>query len=128
MCNFCNLDQAKKSILTTEFFFVIFDRAMVTEGHALIVLKRHAPSILDLNQADWFDLRTAVHKSMKRLGAQFHTDSYNFGINEGAAAGQTVPHFHMHVFPRRAGDVKDPRGGIRNFVTPLQQLWPSEPQ
>ncbi|MCB1599803.1 MAG: HIT domain-containing protein [Xanthomonadales bacterium] len=43
-------------------------------------------------------------------------DGFNFGVNVGAAAGQTVPHLHQHVNPRRTGDMPDPRGGVRHVI------------
>ncbi len=47
------------------------------------------------------------------LDAAFHPDGYNLGINDGVAARKTVPHVHMHRIPRYAGDMQDPRGGVR---------------
>ena len=49
-------------------------------------------------------------------------DAFNIGINDGAAAGQTVPHLHLHLIPRYAGDVDQPRGGVRG-VTPSKQNY-----
>lgn len=72
-----------------------WDRATRQEQHA----------ILDL-----------VAEVKQQLGAEFAPDGFNLGINEGAAAGQTVFHLHFHVIPRYAGDVPDPRGGIRHAV------------
>jgi len=53
----------------------------------------------------------------QRVDDQHHPDGYNTGINDGQAAGQTVPHLHIHLIPRYAGDVPDPTGGVR-FVIP----------
>lgn len=50
-------------------------------------------------------------KSM--VDAELAPDSYNIGVNDGPAAGQTVPHLHMHLIPRYRGDLPDPRGGVR---------------
>ncbi len=47
---------------------------------------------------------------------------YNIGVNSGVAAGQTVPHAHLHVIPRYDGDVDDPRGGIRHVI-PAKAAW-----
>ena len=50
------------------------------------------------------------------LAEQFAPDGLNVGFNEGEAAGQTIPHFHIHVIPRRTGDMQDPRGGVRHVI------------
>lgn len=60
-----------------------------------------------------FDL---VDEVKKQLDQEFGPDAYNIGINCGEAAGQTVFHLHVHVIPRYAGDVEDPRGGVRHCV------------
>ena len=61
----------------------------------------------------------ALQAVKRRLDEEFHPDGYNIGINCGEAAGQTIPHLHIHVIPRYKGDVENPRGGIRNFKMPL---------
>jgi diadenosine tetraphosphate (Ap4A) HIT family hydrolase len=55
--------------------------------------------------------------------AQHHPDGYNIGVNDGPAAGQTVPHLHMHLIPRFTGDVPDPRGGIRWVIADRAKYW-----
>jgi diadenosine tetraphosphate (Ap4A) HIT family hydrolase len=58
------------------------------------------------------------------LDAAFHPDGYNVGINDGEAAGQTVPHLHLHLIPRYAGDSEDPRGGVRWILPQKARWWP----
>ena len=57
------------------------------------------------------------------LAAELRPDGYNIGINDGAAAGQTVMHVHMHVIPRYRGDRPDPRGGIRWIIPEKADYW-----
>ena len=57
------------------------------------------------------------------LDAELRPDGYNIGINDGAAAGQTVVHVHMHVIPRYRGDRPDPRGGIRWIIPEKADYW-----
>jgi len=52
---------------------------------------------------------------LKHIGLGEKPDGYNFGVNEGEAAGRTVEHLHMHIIPRYFGDVRDPTGGVRNI-------------
>ena len=61
-----------------------------------------------------------------RLMAELRPDGFNVGVNDGPAAGQTVPHAHVHIIPRRAGDVPDPRGGVRWVVPAKAQYWVEE--
>jgi diadenosine tetraphosphate (Ap4A) HIT family hydrolase len=57
------------------------------------------------------------------VGAVHHPDSYNIGINDGTAAGQTLPHLHIHLIPRFKGDVPDPRGGVRWVIAGKAKYW-----
>ena len=57
-----------------------------------------------------------VSRARALLAEQFAPDGLNVGFNEGEAAGQTIPHFHIHVIPRRTGDIQDPRGGVRHVI------------
>jgi len=82
-------------------------------GHLLVIPYRHV--------ADFFDAELAALLALLRdaktlLDGRFHPDGYNIGVNVGEAAGQTVMHLHVHVIPRYAGDVADPRGGVRGAV------------
>ena len=62
------------------------------------------------------DARRAILREHAPVG-------YNIGINDGAAAGQTVPHVHVHVIPRYLGDVSDPRGGVRWVIPSRANYW-----
>ncbi len=50
-------------------------------------------------------------------------DAFNLGLNDGPAAGQTMPQLHFHVIPRYTGDVPDPRGGIRHIIPSKAAYW-----
>ena len=58
------------------------------------------------------------------LDAASHPDGYNVGINDGEAAGQTLPHLHLHLIPRYTGDSEDPRGGVRWIFPQKAKYWP----
>jgi superfamily II DNA or RNA helicase/HKD family nuclease/diadenosine tetraphosphate (Ap4A) HIT family hydrolase len=107
----------------------IWDAFPVTEGHLLITPHRHVAAWRDLHASERQALMAALDEAHALLGERFAPDGYNVGFNDGAAAGQTIPHFHLHVIPRRVGDMADPRGGVRhvipargNYLTPPQPI------
>ena len=81
-----------------------------------MVPKRHIVSFFALTSgelAELYELMTSVYLEIK---TRYRPDGFNIGINEGEAAGRTVHHLHVHIIPRYAGDVPNPRGGIRNII------------
>ncbi len=97
--------------------FAITDAFPVSPGHALVVPHRRIATWWQATDGERRDILALVDEVKARLDAEFEPDGYNVGFNSGAAAGQTVGHLHVHVIPRYAGDVPDPRGGVR-FVIP----------
>jgi diadenosine tetraphosphate (Ap4A) HIT family hydrolase len=101
-----------------EHAFAIYDGFPVSPGHSLVVTKRVVPT--------WFDASSDEQASMMALVNDVRTlllenltpvpVAFNVGFNAGIAAGQTVPHVHIHVIPRYPGDVPDPRGGVRHVI------------
>jgi diadenosine tetraphosphate (Ap4A) HIT family hydrolase len=81
--------------------------------HSLAIPKRHVGSFFEATASERTALLALLDKA-KGLVEQDHTPAgYNIGINDGAAAGQTVPHLHIHLIPRYTGDQDDPRGRVR---------------
>ena len=68
-------------------------------------------------------LMLLLERAKKVLEKELAPAAWNIGINDGAAAGQTVPHLHIHLIPRYAGDRKDPRGGIRWVIPEKADYW-----
>jgi diadenosine tetraphosphate (Ap4A) HIT family hydrolase len=68
-------------------------------------------------------LITSHHPPFDKVGSLSVPDAFNIGINDGAAAGQTVPHLHIHLIPRYAGDTDDPRGGVRWIMPEKAPYW-----
>ena len=64
-----------------------------------------------------------LERARRVLDASHQPDGYNIGINDGAAAGQTVPHLHIHLIPRYLGDLPDPRGGVRWLIPDKARYW-----
>jgi diadenosine tetraphosphate (Ap4A) HIT family hydrolase len=121
-CPFCNLSK-DRVLLETETALAFFDAFPVTDGHALVVPKRHVTSIFELAPDELATLWTAVGAVAKLIAGAYEPDAFNIGVNDGEAAGQTVPHAHVHVIPRRKGDAPDPRGGVRWVVPGKAKYW-----
>ena len=90
----------------------------MSPGHVLVVTRRVVPTFFECTAAEQQALMTLVGEVKALLDARLdpRPDGYNVGFNAGAAAGQTVPHVHVHVIPRYAGDMGDPRGGVRHVI------------
>jgi diadenosine tetraphosphate (Ap4A) HIT family hydrolase len=125
LCPFCHLDIAGFT-LENESAAAFPDAFPVAQGHTLIVPKRHVASLFDLTDEEQADLWRLVALVRGKLLAELRPDGFNLGVNDGAAAGQTVMHAHVHVIPRRKGDVADPRGGIRWVLPAKAPYWVEE--
>ena len=103
--------------------WVIRDGFPISPGHTLIVPKRHVASFFDLTPEERADLLALLDAAKADLDRELSPQGYNIGINDGAAAGQTVPHLHIHLIPRFPGDREDPRGGIRWIIPEKADYW-----
>jgi len=102
--------------------FAIRDRHPVSPGHSLVIPKRVVATWFDATRDEQLALLELVDQVKLALDAQRpRPDGYNVGFNAGEAAGQTVMHLHVHVIPRFAGDMDDPRGGIRGVIPGKQK-------
>jgi superfamily II DNA or RNA helicase/diadenosine tetraphosphate (Ap4A) HIT family hydrolase/HKD family nuclease/SOS-response transcriptional repressor LexA len=104
-------------VCANTFAFAVYDRFPVSPGHVLVITRRVVPTFFECTADEQAALMELVGE-VKRLLDQREPkpNGYNVGFNSGAAAGQTVPHVHVHVIPRYAGDMVDPRGGVRHVI------------
>ena len=119
-CIFCN-DCAGRTIAENELCFAIRDGFPVTDLHTLIIPKRHVADYFDLYQPEL----NAIHELLAQqkqiiMQEDKSVTGFNVGINAGKSAGQTVFHVHVHLIPRRDGDVEEPRGGVRGVIPQKQ--------
>jgi len=139
---FCSIDPSR-IVAENEPAFAIRDAYPVTESHTLIIPRRHVTSWFETTDEERLAMFTLVDQVKSDLenvvgadprvrpptghpGEGAHTgaplrangviDGYNLGLNIGACAGQTVWHVHLHLIPRREGDVENPIGGVRNVI------------
>lgn len=121
-CPFCQ-PPAEQRLAEAALALALWDSYPLNPGHALIVPRRHV--------ASWFDATPDERDAMLRLADEARAivvrkhapAAFNLGINDGPAAGQTVPHLHLHLIPRYEGDVADPRGGVRWIVPARAAYW-----
>ena len=102
---------------------VISDGFPISPGHTLVIPHRHVASFFELEPEEREGLLTLLDRAKAKLDYDLHPAGYNIGINDGAAAGQTVPHLHIHLIPRYDGDQKDPRGGVRWIFPDKADYW-----
>ena len=98
--------------------FAVFDQFPVSPGHVLVITRRVVPTFFECTAAEQHALMALVGEVKRLLDERLKPkpDGYNVGFNAGAAAGQAVPHVHVHVIPRYAGDMGDLRIGDRRLI------------
>jgi diadenosine tetraphosphate (Ap4A) HIT family hydrolase len=121
-CPFCHLD-GRRIVRSETHCLALLDGFPLSSGHTLVVPRRHVVSIFELTGEEWADLWGLVRSVRGELADKSCPNGFNIGVNDGAAAGQTIAHAHVHVIPRRNGDVEDPRGGIRHVIPARARYW-----
>ena len=116
----------ERVIARTELAVAIRDGFPVSPGHTLVVPVRHVGSLFETTDAERADCLALLDRARHVLEEELHPDGYNIGINDGKAAGQTVPHLHIHLIPRYNGDQPDPRGGVRRIFPERARYWRHE--
>ena len=119
-CPFCDSDH--ETLDNTGLLFMRYDKYPVTPGHMLIIPVRHTATYFGLFPGEVKALDVFLNQLKNNAEAEDPTiDGWNIGMNCGASAGQTVMHCHIHLIPRRTGDVGEPRGGVRGVIPGKQQ-------
>lgn len=121
-CPFCSLPRERIWKDSAEAV-AVFDGFPVTEGHTLVIPKRHVGSFFALSSDEQSAILRFVNEVRTELQQRFRPDSFNLGLNDGPEAGQTIGHCHLHLIPRRKGDVEDPRGGVRWVIPGKARYW-----
>ena len=114
-CPFCNIDESRV-LFRNDYAFAIWDRFPVSEGHLLVVTNRHIADWFDATEEEHFAILEALRIGRAKVLEKYVTDGFNIGVNIGQAAGQTIPHLHVHLIPRCDGDMPDPTGGVRHVI------------
>jgi ATP adenylyltransferase len=115
-CAFCQKSKGEK-LIENDHGFAVLDGYPVTKGHTLIIPKRHFSDYFDITKAENDSIYDLIRVRKKQLGQEYkEIQGFNVGINSGEVAGQTIWHCHIHLIPRRKGDIENPRGGVRGVI------------
>ena len=118
-CLFCDVQTIDRERIIAEnsLVYAIRDGFPVTEGHTLFIPKRHTLDYVSLAQEEVLAINQLIDSHRLLLQKEDPTiDGFNIGMNCGETAGQTIFHCHVHLIPRRKGDVENPRGGVRHII------------
>jgi diadenosine tetraphosphate (Ap4A) HIT family hydrolase len=119
-CLFCDIQSIDQQRIIAEnnLAYAIRDGFPVTAGHTLFIPKRHTLDYFGLVPAEVSAINSLMAEQKELLElADTTIDGFNIGMNCGETAGQTIFHCHVHLIPRRKGDVENPRGGVRHIIS-----------
>ena len=119
-CLFCKVKT--RVVSENNFAYATFDSYPVSNLHCLIIPKRHIKDYFNLSQLEIIDchkLITIMKNKIKKKDKL--VKGFNIGINSGKASGQSIMHCHIHLIPRRKGDIKNPKGGVRGVIPSKQK-------
>tara|TARA_B100001115_G_scaffold73711_1_gene54289 strand:- start:243 stop:644 length:402 start_codon:yes stop_codon:yes gene_type:complete len=121
-CIFCNV-RKEDMIYENKYAFVSYDSYPVSKFHSLIIPKRHIRNYFDLDEKELNACNQLIKKIKTKIEKHDNlVEGFNLGTNAGIVAGQTIMHCHIHLIPRRKGDVENPQGGVRGVI-PLKQHY-----
>ena len=116
-CKFCNI---RNPILENEYWIGIYDKFPVTDGHILLIPKRHSSNYFECLESEKQSLLELIDLTKEFLIENYHPNGFNVGFNVGEVGGQTIFHTHIHIIPRYNGDMENPKGGVRGVIPSKQ--------
>ena len=119
-CIFCKIRKDELQF-ENQLAYSSIDSYPVSEFHSLIVPKRHVETYFDLTQEEIQACNELILKTKEKILKQdASVKGFNIGTNAGKSAGQSIMHCHIHLIPRREGDVENPQGGVRSVIPKKQ--------
>jgi diadenosine tetraphosphate (Ap4A) HIT family hydrolase len=113
----CELCTPTDRLLENEQAYVQFERDSLSRGHVIVVPRRHVADFFQMSASEHEAVNQLLRKAHAYITERFSPDGFNIGVNVGKAAGQNRTHVHVHLIPRYAGDVADPKGGVRAVLS-----------
>ena len=104
-CIFCRREVIEKSFFSTDRFSAFYNIAPVLPGHSLVIPKKHYQSLFELSDDELGEMMGFARRVTLVLKTVFGCSGFDWTIQDGASAGQTVPHLHLHIIPRKANDM-----------------------
>jgi diadenosine tetraphosphate (Ap4A) HIT family hydrolase len=121
-CAFCTIPAERIQGENADAVWIL-DARPVSPGHSLIVPRRHVESFFETTPSEREAILSLLDRAREHVERNHAPSGFNIGIDDGPAAGQTVPHLHVHLIPRFAGDGDDPRGGVRRVIPEEVHFW-----
>ena len=119
-CIFCEIKK-EELLFENQLAYSSIDSYPVTKFHSLIVPKRHVETYFDLTEEEILECNELILKTKEKILKQDSSvKGFNIGTNTGKVAGQSIMHCHIHLIPRREGDVENPQGGVRSVIPKKQ--------
>ena len=119
-CIFCKI-RKKELQFENQLAYSSKDSYPVSEFHSLIVPKWHVETYFDLTEEEIKACNDLILKTKEKiLKLDPSVKGFNIGTNAGKFAGQSIMHCHIHLIPRREGDVENPQGGVRSVIPKKQ--------
>jgi bis(5'-adenosyl)-triphosphatase len=106
-CLFCRKEILEKSFYTTSRFIAFYNIAPILPGHSLIIPNAHYESLFELSDDELSEMMVFARKITTVLKTVFNCDGFDWTIQDGVSAGQTVPHLHLHIIPRKPLDMPE---------------------
>ena len=121
-CLFCNIKESGSAV-ENNLAYASYDSYPVTDMHCLIIPKRHIEDYFELTNEEIIACNSLIKKIKHDIELKDNSvKGFNIGTNAGKVSGQTILHCHIHLIPRREGDVENPQGGVRSVI-PLRQHY-----
>ena len=115
-CLFCNTKESGIAA-ENEFAYASYDSYPVSDFHCLIIPKRHVKDYFEMSDEELLACNDLIKKIKNEILAKDKTvKAFNIGTNAGKISGQSIMHCHIHLIPRREGDVENPQGGVRSVI------------
>lgn len=106
-CTFCRREIIEKSFCTTSRFSAFYNIAPILPGHSLIIPNAHYESLIELSDDELGEMMVFARKITSVLKTVFNCDGFDWTIQDGVSAGQTIPHLHLHIIPRKPYDLPE---------------------
>ena len=119
-CIFCKIRKGELQF-ENKLAYSSIDSYPVSEFHSLIVPKRHVQTYFELTNEEIQACNELIMETKEKILKQDSSvKGFNIGTNAGKVAGQSIMHCHIHLIPRREGDVENPQGGVRSVIPKKQ--------